>query len=434
MSPSPVFLASLTLTLGLTLAFCVPVRLVLWGLPPLLTLATMGVLRQHRAGWWIWVVGLGWMYGLPQRVPEGPPSGLGLWVQEGRDLVGQGRAFHRLPHPVRLRGLPPAPPGYRVLWAGHVDPVDANAVRLRGVAVDTLPSPGVRARLLRGLLQRIRSQYPRVRDHAVLEALLLAYRGDLDPDLRDRFQRSGLMHLLALSGLHVGFGMGMALLVARMLGLPFPYLFWLPLGLVWMWGALVGFPASFLRALWMMTFWVLALVRPRPFSPWDGWGAALLLSLLIHPRALYTLGFQLSFLATAGILWVLPAFAHARGVWARWGVRPVAVTLAANLAVLPRLWMLQNGVAWVSPLVNVLAVPLTGWILAESVLGLLPYGAPFAYLASRGLDLLSLLLAFSAHRWWVFPRPLNAGEAIGIYVLLGGAGLLWKRTTRKVGN
>ena len=434
MKPSPILLSSLGFAAGLVFARWIPLS---WGmgiLVPGLVLGTVGVFRGKRWGWLVWVFLVGWAYGWPRLLQPSPPEAPGIWIQQGAFLVRGEKPEIRFPSPLRLVRVPEAPPGRVVRWVGRLRPVSPGSALLEGVAVDTLPLSGIRGRLLRTFYRRIHQQYPRKRDRAILEALLLAYRGDLPASMRDQFRRSGLMHLLALSGLHVGFWMGLGLLLARTVGFPFPWLFLAPLGMVWGMGWLVGFPPSFLRALWMLTFWVLALLRPRPLSPWDGWGAALLLSLVLTPHAVGDLGFQLSFLATAGILWVLPAFSENTGIISRWGIRPMAVTLAANLAVLPRLWMLQGGVSWVSPLINLAAVPLTGLILTEGVLGLLPYGSPFAYLSSRGLDLLGVLLRWSAGGWWAFPRPLKMWESLALYAFLGGLAFFWKRATRKVGN
>ena len=148
---------------------------------------------------------------------------------------------------------------------------------------------------------------------AVLSAMILAHREQLDRDTKMRYSQGGASHILALSGLHLSILFGAFTLIfgtlARRWGRRIHTLV-LALGLLLMWSfaALVGFPISLLRATLMLTLaQVFAWGNHRP-GALHGLVLAMILLLLYAPDWLFDVGFQLSCAAVAGILLFAPIF------------------------------------------------------------------------------------------------------------------------------
>lgn len=165
--------------------------------------------------------------------------------------------------------------------------------------------PEGKAAFFRGRIkEELRSVWRRLGPEAsgLARALLLGEREALDPGLLELFRRAGAMHLLALSGMHLGVLAGLlGLLLFPLLGrsaIPVAALF---LGL-YFW--LVGPIPSLLRALLMFLMGAGLRVRGIPADPRSLLAAALLVALLVAAESAVSLGWRLSTYALLGILWV----------------------------------------------------------------------------------------------------------------------------------
>lgn len=179
--------------------------------------------------------------------------------------------------------------------------------RIRPVPVSITEQIIIRAQRIRAaLLSRLRQSGLSPEETAWVEALTLGYRANFQPETREIYSATGLSHLLALSGMHIG-------LITLLLGLLFPRhrcprIIRIPVLLTATWGfiLLAGLPASAIRAGGMLTLY---LLRPRPdecHHTLETWTLTALLMLLVHPMNICDIGFQLSFTAVAGILLIGP--------------------------------------------------------------------------------------------------------------------------------
>ena len=201
-------------------------------------------------------------------------------------------------------------------------------------------------------------------------SLLLAQRDGLDRDVRDRYARAGLSHLLAISGLHVGLVAGILLLLAGAARLG--------RGRAAAAGAagtvgyvlFLGSPHSAVRAATQIVLVLLGRVLQRPARGSALMAAAALGLLAVEPEALLSPGFQLSFAGVAGLLWLRrPLLARMRSVqrWrpggmaaGRWIADGVATSLAATLATAPIVAWHFGRIAPIGVLANLVAIPLLG--------------------------------------------------------------------------
>ena len=173
-------------------------------------------------------------------------------------------------------------------------------------------------------------------------AVLLGDKQEVDKKHMEVFSAAGAMHLFAVSGLHIG------LWYLLCIFLLFPVRYWrgthsLPsvcaLCLTWGFAFMLGFPVSIQRAWWMLLLFVLGGWIYRRSSSLNRLGIAAVGILLFQPVALFTLSFQLSFLAVFGILCFYEFFYQRWGESFSWGKRfvvsPLAVTFSAQLTTQP---------------------------------------------------------------------------------------------------
>lgn len=227
---------------------------------------------------------------------------------------------------------------------------------------------------------------------------LLGDRDFIPGPLLEDFRMTGLMHLLAISGLHVGL-----IFLILMMGLSFLPRQWgigVAAALIWLYAFFVGAAPSVIRASIFISLFALAYVSGRRRNDLNTLGAAALATLAVNPGWLADTGFQLSYLATFGILYYMRGLTFS-GQWAKsWLLAPVLVTLSAQVFVAPVL-LSQFGTLslWAFPL-NILEVPLLFLTIANWVLYFLFYplriAAPFAAVANMGLDLMRLTISGAA--------------------------------------
>ena len=215
----------------------------------------------------------------------------------------------------------------------------------------------------------------------LVAALVFARREGLDDDVRNGFAVTGIAHLLAISGFHVGVIAGLVVALLRAVG-------WsrrrAALGAAlgaWVYVAFIGFPDAACRAALILAFVALARARGRPPARWAALGGAGLLLLVLDPGRASSAGFQLSFAGAAGLIAWAGALgralqASARGRLPTGLITALSAGVAATLATLPI-------VAWHFERVSVVGIPMT--LLASPLVSLALPGA----ILTIALDLVS---------------------------------------------
>lgn len=189
---------------------------------------------------------------------------------------------------------------------------------------------------------------------ALAIALSLGEKQGLN-SLEEAFQQAGLSHALALSGLNVGILVGLALVLLWPLG---PPRYWLALPVAWVYIWLAGSSPSLLRASLMGSIVLLVLALGRGRAPiLAGLALSFTIHLLWQPMALFTLSFQLSYLAVLGMALILPRIQLPSG-WRGYLLGVLAVTVAAQMFLLPLLLHHFHQIPLLSPLANLLVMPI----------------------------------------------------------------------------
>ena len=137
---------------------------------------------------------------------------------------------------------------------------------------------------------------------ALGQATLLGLRRNIPQDLNEAFRRTGTAHLLAISGLHVGILLGISLAgSATLLGRKHHLHLIAPLLVIWLYGLLSGMSPSATRACIMGSVYLASLAFGRQRGSLAPIGVAAALMVAVSPSIVYSISFQLSFAAIAGI-------------------------------------------------------------------------------------------------------------------------------------
>lgn len=271
------------------------------------------------------------------------------------------------------------------------------------------------------LLARYRTSGIGTEELGTIEALTLGYRDDLDRDIRTHFSRSGAMHVLAVSGMHVGILYGFLVFLLTLGGRLKPMYEerrWqcvVSLAIMLLMGLyawLTGLAASVVRSVLMCMMIEVAKMARRDVLSMNSLMAAAFFILCFRPYDLYSVGFQLSFSAVAALLVLEP---RARGYWGNL----VLVSLAAQVGTLPLCLYHFGQMSNYFVLSNIVVMPLAGALMILAVLfftiGLIP-------VVGEVLAFLMHWTAWGMHRWteWVdgLPGAVTELTVTGVMVML----------------
>ena len=226
------------------------------------------------------------------------------------------------------------------------------------------------------LYQQYRKMGIEGQELGIISALTLGYREDLDKDVQRAFSASGAMHVLAVSGLHTGIVWGIVMWILTLGGLYKPlwedkFRRWLlnisTIVLIWAYAFLTGLSPSVMRSALMLTFWALSSLLEQQTSRWNPLLAAAVVILIVNPLALWSVSFQLSFAAVAGIMLFGSSMQQAvvsKGrVWQSVS-RLLIVSLAAQLGTMPLTLHYFGQTSNYFALTNLIVVPMAGILLS----------------------------------------------------------------------
>lgn len=180
------------------------------------------------------------------------------------------------------------------------------------LVIDTASKTGIdyfMLHLRNDLGEMLKSKIPDENSSQIALALLLGQKKQLDPNIREAYMQAGVMHILAVSGLHVGIIYALFVLILKPLNLRKEkariYLFFVIL-IIWLYAFLTGFSPSVVRAATMFSLITLGQMRERPPSIYNVLAFSAILMVTFNPDVIYEVGFQLSYLAVLGIVMIQP--------------------------------------------------------------------------------------------------------------------------------
>ena len=273
------------------------------------------------------------------------------------------------------------------------------------------------------------------RSYGILSALILGERGAVDDETRLNFANTGVIHVLAVSGLHVGYVAMILITIFGILRLPHR----LKMGAVMLglcfYVLLTGAAASVMRASIMASLLITGALIERKSDVYNVLATAALLILLIDPTQLYNIGFQLSFSAVISIVALFPKLkswlpeiktlnATSFGRLVLSSIDLFLVSLAAQLGTLALTIYYFHKIPIISLFANIIVVPLIGVVVATGISFLL-LGVIFPSLAELwaqtlegSIDLMLWFVKACANVEWAFVTipTIQIYEALFIFV------------------
>lgn len=195
---------------------------------------------------------------------------------------------------------------------------------------------------------------------SILKAVCLGDKSDLSPVLKEKFSRTGVSHIIAISGMHMVIMAEILLFLFLAAGLWRSQTFYLAVAVLTAYILMIGAPASAIRAGIMVGLLFFSQKTGRLNSSFRALVFAAAAMLLINPLLLRVdVGFQLSFAACLGIIYLKPILdAGLSSLSNPFNLRDVlTLTFSAQLAVLPLLIFNFGQLSLISPLANLLIVP-----------------------------------------------------------------------------
>jgi len=220
-----------------------------------------------------------------------------------------------------------------------------------------------------GLFNQINKLY-KDDNSALINGLLLAFRKNMDYDLIERFINSGVVHVLAVSGLHVGFITFIFLFLFSRFNIYLKYSFTI-IGLI-IFAMITNLQPSVVRATIMAVSVIAGFFFSRKYNSYNSISLAALIILLFNPNDLFNPGFQLSFSAVLSIITFYPPISKKINEYKINGIIRnlllfTAVSLSAQIGTLPFTLLYFHKLSVVALFANMFVIPMIGIIVGLSI-------------------------------------------------------------------
>jgi len=255
---------------------------------------------------------------------------------------------------------------------------------------------------------------------AIAKALLIGQKDDLSKEVLRTYSSAGAMHVLAVSGLHVGIVMMILMFVLKPIKRvkkgKLIFLITVLFG-VWFYAFVTGLSPSVLRSSLMFSFIVIGKELERETSVYQSILVSALLLLLVDPLVLFKVGFQLSYLAVLGVVYIQPKiyrFFYTKYKFLDYLWQISSVSIAAQLATFPLGLYYFHQFPNFFLVSNLVVIPLAGVILVLGILYFIFNEVP--YLNEFILNELNGVLSFmNTTVDWVKSLPNSITWGISIY-------------------
>ncbi len=265
---------------------------------------------------------------------------------------------------------------------------------------------------------------------SLVKALVFARYDADDEAFFDAFRRGGVLHLLAVSGLHVGVFLLYLLLVLRLLRAPPWVIAAAAILFLFLYAGFCGWRAPILRAALMGTLHYLGILLRRPQASLTTLWTSLPINALLMPHHAFTAGFWFSYAAAFAVLVFVPARKGTLFSLAYTGI-PVQLFLA------PLLLFAFGSFTWGAVVLNPILIPLASLLLlALPVVVLAPVPLYLEAVQTAAGWVTALVEGFGEHVWWGSYLPYPPGWLVVLFYLClvpllakspGRPDLLWKR-------
>ncbi|MBQ0736251.1 ComEC/Rec2 family competence protein [Aquimarina celericrescens] len=280
---------------------------------------------------------------------------------------------------------------------------------------------------------------------SIINALILGQRQDIDQEVFENYRDAGAIHILAVSGLHVG----ILLLILNLILKPLlrflrkgkTIVLLITIFLLWCFAILAGLSPSVLRAVTMFSFLAIGIQLRSQTSIYNSLFVSMFILLCFNPLLLFSVGFQLSYLAVFAIVWIQPIIARqyypkfyiSKKLW-----ETFTVTISAQLGLLPLSLFYFHQFPILFFVSNLIIIPFLGIILGFGItviilalIGILPQAVPDLFGAC--IDIMNTIIAWVADQktFLITDIPFSWRMLITLYIILIMAITLFERYEKR---
>lgn len=281
------------------------------------------------------------------------------------------------------------------------------------------------------VLQNINRSKLSAKTQEFLKGIILADRTEIDSGTLQDFNRSGLVHFLAISGTHIVviFGLLYYFLV-RIIPLKFrKSAVVISLGCIWLFALCIGFGNSVVRSCIMLSVYFGYILLQRKPDLLHSMALSAFIILIIDTQQVFDVGFQLSFLAVLGIFWlnqpILSYLPKQDNYFKKLIYNTVSVSVSAQLATLPLVLYYFHQFSFISIIANFFIVPFSEVIIVFSFImtGLFALGLDFSWMIIVYDEIVKILLHvihwFADFDQFFFEHiPMNLAEVSMLFLVL----------------
>ena len=223
-------------------------------------------------------------------------------------------------------------------------------------------------------LQKISNSEMSFRSREFLKGIILADRTEIDAESVQDFNRSGLVHFLAISGTHIVviFGMFYFLMMRFSSVRLKKYAIIISLLFIWIFAVFIGFGNSVVRSCIMISVYFIYVLLQRKPDLLHSMALSAFLILIIDTQQIFDVGFQLSFIAVLGIYWlnqpILKYLPRQDNFFKKLIYNTISISVAAQLATLPLVLYYFHQFSLISIIANFIIVPFSELIIIFSFL------------------------------------------------------------------
>lgn len=264
-----------------------------------------------------------------------------------------------------------------------------------------------------------------------LKGIILADRTEIDAQTVQDFNRSGLVHFLAISGTHIVVIFGLFyFLCMRFLPLKFrKYAIISSLVFIWIFAAFIGFGNSVLRSCIMLSVYFIYVLLQRKPDLLHSLSLSAFIILVFDSQQIFDVGFQLSFLAVLGIFWlnqpILKYLPKQNNYFKKLLFNTISISISAQLATLPLVLYYFHQFSFISIVANIIIVPFSEVIIVFSFLMTALVGLKIDFgLIDKVYDVVIQILLKSIHWFADFDAlffeniPMNLVEVFFLFLIV----------------
>lgn len=224
---------------------------------------------------------------------------------------------------------------------------------------------------------------------SLMKAIVLGKYSYLDEESINQFRDLGLAHILAVSGLHIGILAAFLVSLMAYIGVNRKINIGLTMAIIWFYAYIIGSPPSVLRANIMFSLLLLSELWREPYDSINTLFFALFLMIIINPFWIFSIGFQLSFIATFFIIYLTPKLSGIFYPYDSNIIKSLAGILSVQFGLLPIQAYYFNRIPLIAVVANLILIPLFSICLILSMVLI-----PFSFISRIIAKSISLVINF----------------------------------------